>query len=48
VKIARIAFLVVCGVDAVMDTLRSQTVFTHVDFPDDGRPMMATVAHFMG
>jgi hypothetical protein len=47
VKIARIALRVVWGVAAVMDTLRSQMVFTKVDFPEDGRPIMATVAHFI-
>lgn len=41
------AFLVVCGVGDVIETFDSQIVFSRVDFPDDGRPMMAIDAHFM-
>ncbi len=43
----RIALRVVCGVGDVMDTLDSHIVFTSVDFPADGLPIMATDAHFM-
>ena len=31
----------------VIETLDSQIVFSRVDLPDDGRPMMAMDAHFM-
>jgi len=31
-----------------METLRSHIVFIRVDLPDDGRPIIAIVAHFIG
>ena len=31
----------------MIETLDSHIVFSRVDFPDDGRPMMAIDAHFM-
>ncbi len=42
-----IAFLVVFGVGEVIETLLSQIVLIKVDFPTDGRPITAVVAHFV-
>lgn len=41
------AFRVVCGVGEVIETLDSQIVLSSVDFPEEGRPIMAMDAHFM-
>ena len=38
---------VVCGVGDVIETFDSQIVFRRVDFPEEGRPIMAIEAHFM-
>jgi hypothetical protein len=40
----RTVFLVVCGTGDTMDTLAPQSAFSKVDFPDEGRPTIATKA----
>lgn len=47
VKMPLIALRVVWGVFAVMETFLSQIVFTSVDFPLEGLPIIDTVAHFI-
>lgn len=47
VYIPLIAFLVVFGVGEVIETLLSHIVLIRVDFPTDGRPITAVVAHFV-
>lgn len=47
VNIPLIAFLVVWGVDAVMETLPSHIVLTKVDLPLEGLPIIAIEPLFM-
>ena len=45
--IPRIAFLVVCGIGETIETGSPLAVFKKVDFPADGRPIIATTAVFV-
>lgn len=47
VYIPLIVFLVVWGIDEVMLTLASQIELMKVDFPDEGLPIIDTVAHLV-
>ena len=46
--IPRMEFRVVCGTGETIETFSPAAVFKNVDFPDEGLPIIVTIAFFAG